>query len=366
MAETIGIGIIGTGFGRTVHIPGFQTHPDTKVVAVYHRDLQKAQQIANEFSIFAACDRLDDLLAMPSIQAVAISTPPFLHFEMVKAAIEAGKHVLLEKPTTLSVDEAIVLYQLARSKGVIVTMDFEFRTCPHWRYLKHLLATGYVGKLRLVKIDWLVQGRASANRQWNWYSQKAQGGGALGALGSHTLDYVSWLFGPIERICGQLSTSIPARPDAEGMMQPVDADDTCNIMLELADRTPCNISISTVTYRGRGHWVTVYGDRTTLVLGSPNLNDYVHGFNLQQAMPSGELEVMPIPAEYNFPRTFKDGRLAPFIAICDRFVSAIRKGENIAPSLREGINSQLLMDLTKYSYEQKQWFDVPNLDSLLA
>ncbi len=366
MHDRIGIGIIGTGFGQTVHIPGFQNHSETKVVAVYHRDRQKAQQIANEFSIFAACDRLDDLLEMPSIQAVAISTPPFLHFEMAKAAIEAGKHVLLEKPTALSVDEAIVLYQLARSKGVIVTMDFEFRTCPHWRYLQHLLATGYAGKLRLIKIEWLVQGRASANRQWNWYSQKDRGGGALGALGSHTFDYISWLFGPVARICGHLSTSIDSRPDAQGVMRPVDADDTCNIMLELANRTPCNICISTVTHRGRGHWVTVYGDLHTVVLGSSNLNDYVHGFSLQKTIPGGELEVMPIPTEYEFPRTFKDGRLAPFIAICDRFVTSIRKGENIAPSLREGIYSQLLMDLTKSSHDHRQWLDVPNLDSLLA
>ncbi|WP_019499248.1 Gfo/Idh/MocA family protein [Pseudanabaena sp. PCC 6802] len=366
MAQKIGIGIIGTGFGQIVHIPGFQAHPDTEVVAVYHRRLDKAQQIADKFGIPHSYTNLGDLLAIPDVQAVSISTPPFLHFEAAKAAIAAGKHVLLEKPTTLNVDEAIALYKLAQNKGTIVTMDFEFRTCPHWCYLKDLMAQGYAGKTRLITIDWLVQGRADAKRAWNWYSQKARGGGALGALGSHTFDYVDWLFGPISRLCGQLSTAIPTRPDVNGVLHPVDADDTCNIMLELADGTPCNICISTVTYSGRGHWVTVYGDRATLVLGSPNLADYVHGFSLRQAKPGGELEVMPIPSEYEFPQTFKDGRLAPFIAICDRFVAAIRKGESIAPGLKEGIYSQLLMDLTHLSHAQRQWVDVPSLDSVIA
>jgi predicted dehydrogenase len=366
MTQTIGIGIIGTGFGQIVHIPGFQAHAETEVVAVYHRNLDKAKQVADKFSIPHSCDRLDDLLAIPEVQAVSISTPPFLHFEAAQAAIAAGKHVLLEKPTALNVEEAIALYKLAQSKGVVVTMDFEFRTCPHWRYLKDLMVQGYAGKPRLIAINWLVQGRADAKRGWNWYSQKDKGGGALGALGSHTFDYVDWLFGSITRLCGQLSTSIPTRPDADGLMRPVDADDTCNIMLELADGTPCNIGISTVTHRGRGHWVTVYGDRATLVLGSPNLADYVHGFSLQQAKPGSELEVMPIPPAYEFPQVYKDGRLAPFIAICDRFVTAIRKGENIAPSLREGIYSQLLMDLTHQSHTKRQWVDVPSIESAIA
>lgn len=366
MAQKIGIGIIGTGFGQIVHIPGLKSHAATEVVAVYHRRLDKAQQIADKFGIPHSYTSLADLLAIPEVQAVSISTPPSLHFEAAQAAIAAGKHVLLEKPTTLNVGEAIALYQQAQAKGAIVTMDFEFRTCPHWRYLKDLMVQGHAGKPRLITINWLVQGRADAKRGWNWYSQKDQGGGALGALGSHTFDYVDWLFGPIARLCGQLSTAIPSRPDANGVMRTVDADDTCNIILELADGTPCNICISTVTHRGRGHWVTVYGDRATLVLGSPNLTDYVHGFSLQQAKPGEELEVMPIPPEYEFPRTFQDGRLAPFMAICDRFVAAIRKGENMAPSLKEGIHSQLLMDLTHLSHTQRQWVDVPALDSLIT
>jgi predicted dehydrogenase len=365
VSKKIGIGIIGTGFGQIVHIPGFQEHPDTEVVAIYHRDLWKAKQVADKFEVSFSCDRLSQLLANPRVDAVAISTPPFLHYEAAKAAIAAGKHVLLEKPITLNVSEAIELYRLSQQHGVTVAVDFEFRCVPHWQYFKDLLEQGWVGQKRLITVSWLVQGRADSKRAWNWYSQKSRGGGALGALGSHAFDYIHWLFGDVNRLSSQLSTSINARPDSDGNMHLVDADDTCNLLLELGDRTPCNISISTVTHRGRGHWVTVYGDRATLVLGSPNLSDYVHGFSIQSAKPGGELELLSVPSTYNFPKTYTDGRLAPFIAVCDRFVTAIQQNSSMSPGLREGIYSQLLMDITHQSHQEAKWIGVPYLESLL-
>ena len=356
----IGVGIIGTGFGQIIHIPALQIHPETEVVAVYHRDRLKAQQIADKFHIPHACDKLEDLLALNAVDAVTISTPPSFHYEQAKAAIAAGKHILLEKPVTMNAQQAIELEQLAKKNQVITATDFEFRCVPQWRYLKHLLDHNHIGKKRLIKIEWLVQGRADAKRVWNWYSQREFGGGALGAIGSHAFDYVRWLFGDIKSICGELSTGITERPDASGTLRPVDVDDTCNILLELTDGTPCNISLSTVTYRGRGHWVSVYGENGTLILGSSNQSDYVHGFSLRQGkLDRSEMEIVPIPSEYDLPEVFADGRLAPVIAICDRWVNAIKTEEPMTPSLHEGAWSQLLMDLTHTSHQQKRWLDVP-------
>ncbi|NUN64868.1 Gfo/Idh/MocA family oxidoreductase [Pseudanabaena biceps] len=356
----IGVGIIGTGFGQLIHIPALQIHPDTEVAAIYHRDRNKAQQIADKFGVAYACDRLEDLLANPAVQAVTISTPPSFHYAQAAMAIAAGKHILLEKPVTMNAQEAISLHQLAQEKQVIAATDFEFRCVPQWQYLKHLLDQNHVGKKRLIKIEWLVQGRANPNRIWNWYSQKEFGGGALGAIGSHSFDYVRWLFGDIKSLCGHLSTRLNERPDADGNLRAVDADDSCNILLELADGTPCNISLSTVTHRGRGHWVTVYGENGTLVLGSSNQSDYVHGFSLRQGkLDRAEMEVMPIPQEYDFPKTYSDGRLAPVLAICDRWIKAIQSGSPMTPSLYEGVWSQILMDLTRTSHHQRRWLDVP-------
>lgn len=367
-SATIGVAVVGTGFGEKIHIPGFQTHHRTQPVAVYHRDLDKAKAIASSHDIPHACDRLEDILALPDVAAVSISTPPFLHYEMAKKVLQAGKHLLLEKPTTLNAQEARELYQLAIVNGVFTKLDFEFRFIPEWQLFAEYLVDNYVGQKRLIKIDWLVSSRADASRPWNWYAQKHKGGGALGAVGSHAFDYIHWLFGPVQRLCAKLSTAIPERPDPTegGKLKPVDADDTCLVMLELADGTPCQLCISSVAYQGRGHFVEVYGDRGTLILGSDNQKDYVHGFRLFAA-PAGEsLAEVELPKRLEFPQVYPDGRLAPFIRVVDQWVESIDSGKEIIPSLQEGIYSQLLMDLTHESNQQNCWVDVPTLEEFLS
>ena len=363
----VGVAVVGTGFGQKIHIPGFQHHPRTEVVAVYNRDLSKAKQIADANKIFYAYNDLDKILSLPEVDAVSISTPPFLHYDMAKKVLEAKKHLLLEKPMAMNVNQVKELYHLAEAQEVVAIADFEFRYVPAWQLLAEHLKDDYVGKKRLIKIDWLVTSRANPKRDWNWYSRQDAGGGALGAVGSHAFDYISWLFGPVARLCGYLNCAIPERPDHNdgGKMKPVDADDTCLIMLELADGTPVQLSISSVTYSGRGHWVEVYGEKGTLVLGSSNLKDYVHGFELFAAPAGKSLKKISVFKKLDFTQVFTDGRLAPFIRVVDRFVASIDSGRSLVPSLKEGVYSQLLMDLTHQSHQQKGWVNVPNLETFI-
>lgn len=364
----IGVAVVGTGFGKAIHIPGFQHHPRTELVAVYHHDLGKAKAIADTYHIPHAYNQLEKLLKLPEVDAVSIATPPFLHYEMAKQVLEAGKHLLLEKPMTVTAEETRELYHLAKQKGVSAIADFEFRFVPAWQLFAEYLEQGYVGNIRLIKIDWLVTSRANPERPWNWYAQQEKGGGALGAIGSHAFDYIAWLFGPIQRLCAHLSCAIPERPDPNDnhQLKPVTADDTCLLLLELANNIPCQLSLSSVTYEGRGHWIEVYGDKGTLVLGSDNLKDYVHGFRLMAAPAGKSLTEVEIPKRLAFPQVFTDGRLAPFIRVIDRWVEGIDQGQSLVPSLKEGVYSQLLMDLTQQSHEQKQWVTVPNFEEFLT
>lgn len=360
----IGVAVLGTGFGQIIHIPGFEYHHRTQVAAVYDRDLEKAKAIAASHNIPHASNNLEELVARSDVDAVSICTPPFLHYEMAKTVLNAKKHLLLEKPMAMSARETQELYRLAEQQGVAATADFEFRFVPAWQFFAEHLQQDYVGRKRLIKIDWLVASRANPERPWNWYARKDKGGGALGAVGSHAFDYIHWLFGPVRRLCAYLSCAIPERPDPKegGTLKPVDADDTCLIMLELADGTPCQLTISSVAYQGRGHWVEVYGDRGTLVLGSDNLKDYIHGFRLFAAPAGSSLTEIEIPQRLAFPKTFDDGRLAPFIRVIDRWVQAIDTQKSLTPSLQEGVYSQLLMDLTHQSHETRAWVDVPPLE----
>ncbi|MBD2775769.1 Gfo/Idh/MocA family protein [Iningainema tapete] len=365
--NVIGVAVVGTGFGQKVHIPGFENYPRTQLVAVYHRDIEKARAIAQAHNIPHACNTLADILKLQEVQAVSISTPPFLHYEMAKSVLQAGKHLLLEKPVTLNVKEAKELYQIAQQKGVIATVDFEFRFVPGWQLFSELLAEGYVGSQRLIRIDWLGSSRSNAQRPWNWYSLQEQGGGALGSLGSHTFDYIHWLFGSVRRLNAHFTTAIPQRPDpTTGELKPVDSDDTCMLMLELASGTPCQVSISAVVHAQRTHWLEVYGDKGTLVLGSENQKDYIHGFRVWGSQPGKPLTEMEIPNRLLFPKNYADGRVSAFIRVVDNWVQAIDRGEAIAPSLREGLYSQLLMDLAHQSNATSTWVDVPSLAEFLV
>jgi predicted dehydrogenase len=363
----IGVAVVGTGFGQKVHIPGFQAHPQTEIVAVYHRDIDKAKAIAKTYNISHACNSIIDIVNLKEVQAVSISTPPFLHYEMAKTVLEAGKHLLLEKPTTLNADQAKELYQLAQQKGVIATLDFEFRFVPGWLLFCELLSQGYVGEKRLIKIDWLGSSRADASRPWNWYSRKDQGGGALGSLGSHAFDYITWLFGSVLRLNAHFTTAIPTRIDpTTGETRQVETDDTCMLMLELADGTPCQVCISSVVHAERTHWLEVYGDGATLVLGSENQKDYIHGFRVWGSKKGKPLSEIEIPNRLIFPKNYADGRISAFIRVVDQWVEGIDKGEAIVPSLREGVYSQLLMDLAHESNNTSSWVDVPDLSEFLG
>ncbi|NJM70945.1 MAG: Gfo/Idh/MocA family oxidoreductase [Scytonema sp. RU_4_4] len=363
----IGVAVVGTGFGQKVHIPGFIAHAYTEIVAVYNQDFNKAKAIAESYNIPYACNTIADIVSLQEVQAVSISTPPFLHYEMAREVLQARKHVLIEKPTTINAAEAKELYQLAQKVGVIATVDFEFRFVPGWQFFSELLSEGYVGSKRFIRIDWLGSSRSDATRPWNWYSRKDQGGGALGSLGSHTFDYIHWLFGPVRKLNAHFSTAITQRLNPNtGELKPVETDDTCMLMLELADGTPCQVSISAVVHASRTHWIEVYGDRGTLVLGSENQKDYIHGFRIWFSQPGKPLAEIEIPNRLLFPKNHSDGRISAFLRVIDQWVQGIERNKEVVPSLREGVYSQLLMDLSHKSNDASSWMDVPSLEEFLA
>jgi len=90
------------------------------------------------------------------------------------------------------------------------------------------------------------------------------------------------------------------------------------------------------------------------------------GFKLWGSQGGEALVEIPIPERLAFAKTFPDGRIAPFIRVVDRWVEGIRQGTALTPSLKEGVYSQLLMDLTHESNETGTWIDVPNLDKFLG
>ena len=238
------------------------------------------------------------------------------------------------------------LQRLALQRQLTVAVDFEYRAVPLFQQAAAWIQTGALGPLNLVTLNWLMGSRANPERPWNWYSQRSEGGGVLGSLGTHAFDTLHWLVGPTRRIQAQLSTVIAERPlaDGSGRRAPVDADDVALLQLELESaagvRVPAQVTLSSVASRGRGYWIELYGRDATLVLGSSNQADYVHGFQLWISQGGEPLRPVAADPRFAFPRTWEDGRIAPVERLHGWWAEAIRSGIPMVPGLAEAVASE--------------------------
>ncbi|MFO8238794.1 MAG: Gfo/Idh/MocA family oxidoreductase, partial [Prochlorococcaceae cyanobacterium] len=170
------VAIAGLGFGERVHLPALRACSGTEPVALWHPRAERLEAACRQTGLSGHSD-FDALLDDPAVEAVVIATPPEPRHGLALRALEAGRHLLLEKPVALNADQAEELQRLAMARGLTVAVDFEYRAVPLFQQLQALLADGALGELVLVKLDWLMGSRADASRPWSWYSQAAAGGG---------------------------------------------------------------------------------------------------------------------------------------------------------------------------------------------
>lgn len=348
-AQPLGVAIAGLGFGEKVHLPALRSCPLTEPVALWHPRAERLETACGASGL-SGHTNFQALLADPAVEAVVIATPPGPRFELARQALEAGKHLLLEKPVALNAAQVEELQRLAIRQGCCVAVDFEYRAVPLFQQLQALVASGALGELWLAKLDWLMSSRADGSRPWNWYSQVSEGGGVLGALGTHAFDTLHWLVGPTHSLQAQLSTAINQRPlaDRPGETAPVDAEDIALAQLQLSDArgrlVPAQVSLASVTRQGRGYWIELYGSEGTAVLGSSNQADYVHGFGLWFARPGEPLRVIEPDPALAFARTWEDGRIAPVERLIGWWAEAAREGRPMVPGLAEAAASQHCCD----------------------
>lgn len=352
----IGIAIAGLGFGESVHLPALSNSKYLEPKAFWHYDRDKVIKSSNRNNI-KAFDNWTELLNEETINGVIIATPPKPRFQLAKAALKAGKHLLLEKPVALNHSQVEELQKLAIKKQLSVGVDFEYRAVPLFIQAKRILSRGSIGKIWFVKFDWIMSSRANPSREWNWYSQKEEGGGVIGALGTHACDILHWFFGPTAMVNSQLSTAIKKRPCKEiNDFRKVTSEDICLTQLDLISnetnhKIPVQLSLSSVSRNGRGCWIEIYGSEGSLILGSDNQKDYVHGFGLWMANKDGPLKSVSPDKELNFQRTWKDGRIAPVASIQKLWAKSISNGTPIIPGLAEAAQSQKVCDRIKQSAE---------------
>lgn len=354
----IGIGIIGTGFGATVHLPTFKTIPDCRVIGIAGNDAAKTQEIATRETIKAYAS-WQDLIADPEVDAVCVTTPPFLHHEMVLAAAKAGKAILCEKPFGMNVGEATAMHDAAKKAGITAMINFEFREHPVFQHAHQWMMEKRGGPLRHIELRWCVGTWANPARPWQWQCDQKSGGGILGALVVHSLNYLEWLLGPVVRLSAKTGISITERPAADGSMKPVTAPDNCHLLLELQSGATVTCTVSNIDPAPTGHRIEFHGSTKSLILESANMKDYGKGFHLLEGEAGGS-HFTELPEGNAHDDLHSDGRIALMKPLAERFVEAVRnKRTDAAPSFAEGVRVQVLLEAIYKANQEKRWVDIP-------
>lgn len=195
------VGMIGCGLVMELkHMVVLQSVPDAVVIAVADTDAGRLQRVADTFHIATRCADPLELLAHPDIDAVAVCTPPEQHAALVLAALDAGKHVLVEKPLALDLDECDRMVERARRSDRKVLVGFHMRWHRQTRYARDAIRAGSVGAVELVRGVWTNALRLDRELP-EWRGHRETGGGALIELGVHIYDlFRFWLDADVEEI----------------------------------------------------------------------------------------------------------------------------------------------------------------------
>lgn len=239
-----GIGIIGTGWGARVQAPTFR-EAGLDVIAIAGHNRERTRAIADDLSL-RPHDDWRELLNASDIDLVSIVTPPSEHREMALAALEAGKHVLLEKPTASDASEAAELVEAAKRHADRITLiDHELRFLPSWRETRERIADE-IGDVRYAEVRYSSPARGDRTREWNWWSDAASGGGVWGAVGSHFVDALRYFGLEVEAVQATMRTIIAQRPHGDSMRE-VTSDDFTSVNLQLRGGAVAAMTFSAVS-----------------------------------------------------------------------------------------------------------------------
>ena len=184
------VGILGSGSMGIAHAQAFAKLPDVQIVAFSSRSLEKAQKLAAEFGARATTSD-SDIINDPSLDAISNTLPTHLHTQYTVAALQAGKHVLLEKPFALNTDDCDTMIAAQKASGRLLMLAHVLRFWPEYEALVGIVKGGTLGKPRAA-----VAHRIASFPAWgSWFNNPEQSGGAVLDLMVHDFDMLNWLLG---------------------------------------------------------------------------------------------------------------------------------------------------------------------------
>jgi predicted dehydrogenase len=220
-AREIGIGLIGVGWMGEVHSRAYGRVPahfpecegTARLVIAADESEERARRAADTLGYEEATTDWRAVIAHPTVDAVSITSPNFLHREMALAAIEAGKAVWVEKPVGVSPAETSEIAAAAERAGVASTVGLNYRQVPAVRHARDLIGAGALGAVNHFRFQFLASYASNPLGALSWRFSRAQSGaGVIADLGSHAVDLLQFLLGPVARVWATSAVLIPRRP----------------------------------------------------------------------------------------------------------------------------------------------------------
>jgi predicted dehydrogenase len=357
-------GILSTAnIGIKRVIPAILAGKRGVIAAIASRDAARARSVAERFGIARSYGSYEALLADPEIEAIYNPLPNHLHVEWTVRALEAGKHVLCEKPVAIDADDARRMLDAADSAGVAHAICFENRFDPVRLALRDEVMAGVLGT------PYFARAHTSADYwhptrglQSEWMYKVREGGGYLMGMSSHDIDFVCELFGEPEEVCGDVRTTIAQRDRGDGTTLEVDADDTSVVLMRMRNGMLVTVSSSAVALGANDRELELAGSHARIVVRG-GVQEGGLTVRMQRVGEDGATDVAlaarEIRSGYELPKRRAAGAIRSLALMLEDWLPAFSgRPTPGVPTLRDGLRVQAVIDAVRRSSEGAGWVPV--------
>lgn len=352
MPEQLRIGVIGASWYSDLrHLPALKSHPRAQTVAICDIDRDRAEEMAGKYDILLVSSDYREVIDKGNLDALLVVTPDNTHHAITMDALDAGLHVLCEKPLAHNAQQAREMYDKAETMGVKHMTFFTFRWPPLYRYLKELIDEGYVGRCFDCHICLFTGGGRSG--QYSWRFDRKHGNGVLSEYGAHMIDLARWLVGDVAKVNAHLHMFLD-RPGADGgVLDPT--NDSAMLTIEFVNGTQGVMQLSALAYIGTHDGeqrITLHGESGTLEARHTFTSAEIRGARDGEE----ELRLLPIPDRV----LVGVDEANPYHVISQfwgdyLFIDCILEDRPILPNFFDGLKAQEVIDAAKESYQRGCW-----------